>query len=92
MSKLLSDQEIRTQLQSLQGWSKDGLWIITEKKFNTFSAAIAFVNKIAELAEAASHHPEIHIHYNQVLLELSTHDAGGLTEKDFSLAQKINAL
>ena len=73
-------------------------WIMDEKKqkiskeykFKDFIGAINFVNRISEIAEEEGHHPDIHIFYNKVLLELSTHSMGGLSEKDFSLAQKID--
>jgi 4a-hydroxytetrahydrobiopterin dehydratase len=60
--------------------------------FADFAAAMVFVNKVAELAEAEGHHPDILIEYNKVTLTLSTHDVGGLTEKDFALEKKIDAI
>jgi 4a-hydroxytetrahydrobiopterin dehydratase len=72
-------------------------WQLSEKEINRkfvlkdFIGAMAFVNKVADAAEAANHHPDILIQWNQVSLKLSTHDAGGLTEKDFNLAEKINS-
>lgn len=60
--------------------------------FKDFKEAMSFVNKVAELAAAANHHPNIIINYNKVRLELSTHAAGGITEKDFDLAKKIDHL
>lgn len=60
-------------------------------KFKDFIGAINFVNKVAELAEEEGHHPDIHINYNKVLFELSTHAIGGLSENDFILAAKIDA-
>ena len=65
--------------------------ISREYTFKDFIGAINFVNTIAELAEEESHHPDITIRYNTVLLELSTHDVGGLSENDFILAAKIDA-
>ncbi len=64
-----------------------------EWKLADFAAAIAFVNRVAELAEAANHHPDILLHgWNRVRLELSTHSQGGLTEADFALARQIDGL
>ena len=61
-------------------------------RLDTFPAAIAFVNDVAEAAEAADHHPDIDIRYRDVRLELSTHSAGGLTKKDFALARRVDEL
>ncbi len=66
--------------------------IMKEFKFKDFVAAMAFVNKVAEIAEAEGHHPDIYIYYNLVRFELSTHAVKGLSENDFILAAKINAL
>jgi 4a-hydroxytetrahydrobiopterin dehydratase len=66
--------------------------IKTELTFKNFVAAIDFVNKLVAPAENAGHHPDISISYNRVSIELSTHDAGGLTEKDFAMADTINQL
>ena len=76
----------------MEGWekSKDGKKISKEYKFKDFIGAINFVERVAETAELAGHHPDIHIFYNKVLLELSTHSIGGLSEKDFDLAKKID--
>lgn len=63
-----------------------------EFKFKNFKQALEFVNKVGEVAEEANHHPDIAIHYNKVILELTTHDKGALTEKDFKLAQKIDEI
>ncbi len=61
-----------------------------EFKFNDFEEAISFINKIAELAEKENHHPDIHIFYNLVVIELWTHSISGISEKDFNLAAKID--
>ena len=63
-----------------------------EFKFKTFPQAIEFVNKIVPVAEAEGHHPDLHIYYNKVLVELWTHAIGGLSENDFIMAAKIEAL
>jgi 4a-hydroxytetrahydrobiopterin dehydratase len=85
MSKL-SEDEITDRLEALSGWSRRGAALVKTFKLPGFPAAIAFVTHIGFLAEAAAHHPDIDIRYNKVTLTLSTHDAGGLTAKDFELA------
>lgn len=82
----LSESEIAAQLEGLSGWSRRGDEIVKTYKLPGFPAAIAFVTQVAFLAEAAGHHPDIDIRYNKVTLALTTHDAGGLTAKDFELA------
>ncbi len=80
-------------MEKVPGWTLDdkGLKISKEYKFKDFIGAINFINQVAELAEAEGHHPDIHINYNKVLLELSTHAIGGLSENDFIVAAKIDA-
>jgi len=92
MSKLLNDQEIASRIESLEGWSREGAEILKQFSFRDFVGAMAFVNAVALRAEAVNHHPDIDIRWNKVLLRLSTHSKGGLTESDFDLASKINAL
>ena len=70
----------------------EGIQLRGISTFIDFVEAIAFVNKLVEPSEAAEHHPDIEISYNKVTVNLTTHDAGGLTEKDFVLAEKISAL
>ena len=91
---LLSDAEIEQHLTETGGWHRgEGSSIVRELKFADFAAAIAFVNSVAELAEAANHHPDILVHgYNMVRLTLSTHSEGGLTGADFRLAASIDQL
>ncbi|HBL11380.1 MAG TPA: 4a-hydroxytetrahydrobiopterin dehydratase [Cyanobacteria bacterium UBA11162] len=92
MTQLLSDAEIQAKAKQLEGWTVDGKELRITRKFKDFVEAIAFVNKLVEPAEAAGHHPDLSISYNQVTVTLSTHDAGGLTSKDFELAQTISEL
>ena len=89
----LSDAEIEQRLADLEGWQRDGENAIArEWKLEDFAAAIAFVNRVAELAEAANHHPDILLHgWNKVRLTLSTHSQGGLTDADFRLAGQIGS-
>jgi 4a-hydroxytetrahydrobiopterin dehydratase len=89
----LSAAEIEQRLAKLQGWKRTGDRIFRHYQFKDFTEALAFVNKVGELAEKAFHHPDISIHeWNKVTLEFTTHDEGGLTEKDFALAGQIEAL
>ena len=74
----------------LRNWRLGGKSIARVFRFDDFPAAIRFVNRVAKVAEAANHHPDITINYNKVKLRLTTHDEGGLTERDFQLARKIN--
>jgi len=92
MATLLSDTEIQTKLQSLSDWTKEGDTIKTVKTFDGFPSAIAFVNKLVDPAEAAGHHPDLAISYNKVTINLSSHDAGGITQQDFDMASQIEAL
>lgn len=85
----LAPSEVRRALADLPGWSRHRGAIRRTYRFADFPEAIRFVNAVARLAERANHHPDIEIRYNQVTLRLTTHDAGGLTEKDFELARAI---
>jgi 4a-hydroxytetrahydrobiopterin dehydratase len=88
----MSDTEVKAALADLPGWELAGSDIVKEYKFADFAAAIAFVNQLAERAEAANHHPDIDIRWNKVRLALSTHSEGGLTSNDFALAAEIESL
>ncbi|MFM6189914.1 MAG: 4a-hydroxytetrahydrobiopterin dehydratase [Planktothrix sp.] len=92
MVRLLSDSEIETYASQLSGWTVEGKTLKLVKRFKDFIEAIEFVNKLVEPSEAAGHHPDLTISYNRVTINLTTHDAGGLTQKDFTLAQEISAL
>jgi len=89
---LLSQAEIEERLSDVPDWNAGpDQTIVCERSFGDFAGAIAFVNRVAELAEAANHHPDILVHgWNHVRLTLSTHSAGGLTEADFELASRID--
>ncbi|MEK6838691.1 MAG: 4a-hydroxytetrahydrobiopterin dehydratase [Candidatus Thermoplasmatota archaeon] len=88
----LPEGDIRTMLAEVPKWTSVGKAIERSWKFRDFKEAMAFLNRVAELAEAANHHPDIWNSWNRVKLSLTTHDAGGLTERDFKLAKKIDAL
>ncbi|HVD59559.1 MAG TPA: 4a-hydroxytetrahydrobiopterin dehydratase [Gemmatimonadaceae bacterium] len=85
----LSDIEIQRELGGLSGWSRKGNAITKTYQFKTFPEGIAFVDRIAELAESAGHHPDIDIRYTKITCSLSTHDSGGITQKDLDLARAI---
>jgi len=89
---LLNETEIAEGLRGLSGWEQKGNEIVKAFKLKDFVEAVGFVNKVAILAEKADHHPDILIQYKNVTLTLSTHSAGGLTEKDFGLAKEIDGL
>lgn len=90
MAELLSDIEVQRELGGLQGWARRGDALVRTYQFRNFSQAMEFVNRVAGLAESANHHPDIDIRYSKVTLSLSTHDAGGITSNDISLARAID--
>ncbi len=89
---LLSSEEIARKLGTLSGWIVTPLGLQKQYVMDNFLAAMNLVNRTADLAEQAQHHPDIFISYNKVTFTLTTHDAGGITEKDFALAAKIEAI
>jgi len=91
MADLLSDIEIQRELGSLPGWARRADVLTRQYSFRNFSESMAFVNKVADSAEAANHHPDIDIRYSKVTLTLSTHDSGGITQKDIDLARAIDS-
>jgi 4a-hydroxytetrahydrobiopterin dehydratase len=92
MAELLSDQEIDARLSGGE-WRREGDEIVRSWKFKDFAEAITFVNRVAEAAEAANHHPDIFVHgWNNVRLSLTNHSAGGLTEADFRIAAEFDKL
>lgn len=92
----LTDAQIKERLPQISEWNRQDNWLTRDFKFKDFKTAMAFVNRVAEEAEAMDHHPDILIHgWNQVRLSVTTHSqgpAGGLTEKDFNLAERVNQL
>jgi 4a-hydroxytetrahydrobiopterin dehydratase len=88
----LTDAEISTRLKSLPEWKVESGELARTFTFKDFVASLAFVNKVGDLAEKAGHHPDIDIRYNKVRLGLVTHDAGGITTKDFDLAAAAGKL
>ena len=90
----LTAAEVQALLQDVPQWklSKDGKRISRKFKFDEFAPAMQFANRVADLAEAEGHHPDFHIHWNEVELVLWTHDIGGLHENDFIVAAKVDRL
>ncbi len=90
MLRLLNNIEIESNISRLSGWQLDGNAIKKEWVFKDFSDAMIFLNNVAEIAEKNNHHPEIFNVYNRVSLRFYTHDSGGLTELDFTVAADID--
>jgi len=92
MADLLSDEDIDARLGSSE-WKREGEHIVRDWQFKDFAEAISFVNQVADVAEEMNHHPDILIHgWNKVRLSVTNHSAGGLTQADFELARKVDAL
>jgi len=92
MAELLSDEEIASRLEGSE-WRREGDEIVRDWQLQDFAQAIAFVNRVAEAAEEANHHPDILVHgWNKVRLSLTNHSAGGLTDADFEMAGRIDQL
>jgi 4a-hydroxytetrahydrobiopterin dehydratase len=92
MADTLSDTEIEQACTRLTGWNRESDMIVKWYELPSFPMAIELVDRIAELAEAANHHPDIDIRYRRVRVALSTHDSGGITQKDVDLAKQIEAV
>jgi Pterin-4a-carbinolamine dehydratase len=92
MPAKLSDLEIQRALGSLPGWARRGDVLTKTFTFPAFADGIAFVQRVAKEADAMNHHPDIDIRYTKVVLTLSTHDAGGITENDLALARAVESV
>lgn len=90
--KTLSPMEIRAALPAIPEWRRRGRTVSRTFRFEDFVSAMRFVNAVARLAEQAQHHPDIDIRWNEVTLALTTHDAGGLTQRDFDLARQCDGV
>jgi 4a-hydroxytetrahydrobiopterin dehydratase len=88
----LGSGEIEARLRDCPGWKLDGEKIRRDLEFQDFSAAFAFMTRVAMIAESLDHHPEWSNVYNRLTIELTTHDAGGISELDFEFATQLNAL
>ncbi|TMF18961.1 MAG: 4a-hydroxytetrahydrobiopterin dehydratase [Chloroflexi bacterium] len=89
MMNRLTDSEISDRLRSLEGWEVRDSRLVKAFKFKDFMSAVRFVDEIAPLAEAEGHHPDLQVGWGKVVVELTSHDAGGLTEKDFEVAARL---
>ena len=87
----LTGDALARELAATPGWAQDGDAIRRTWRFADFKTAMIFVNGVAALAEKANHHPDVAIHYSEVTLRVWSHDAGGLTPRDFSLARTIGS-
>ena len=92
MRQKLSDLEIQRALGSLPGWSRRGDTLTKTYTFEKFAEGIAFIGRVAKIADEMDHHPDIDIRYTKILMSLSTHDAGGITQSDLTLAERIEAV
>ncbi len=88
----LGQEEIERRLGDLDGWSHEGDAIVKEVKLHDFAGSIEFVNRLAAVAEELNHHPDISISWDTVRMSVTTHSQGGLTDSDFELARRIDAL
>ncbi len=88
----LSDIEIQRALGSLPGWSRRGDVLMRTYQFAAFPDGIDFLRRVAEVAESQAHHPDVDVRYTKLIFHLSTHDAGGITDKDLTLARAVDAL
>ncbi len=86
----LSAIQVKERLRTLNGWKARKGFIEKSFNFKTFMGGIAFVRRIALIAEKLDHHPDIHIRWTTVLLQIQTHDEGGITERDFEVARAID--
>jgi 4a-hydroxytetrahydrobiopterin dehydratase len=92
MAERLSDIAIQRELGNLPGWSRRGDVVTKTFQFRNYLTGIKFVTAVAEAAEAADHHPDIDIRYTKIVCALSTHSAGGITQKDLDMAGQIDAI
>ena len=92
MSDLLEDEDLSSALKKCPEWESEKKAITRTFEFEEFMDGIDFVNSVADIPEEAQHHPDIRINYTKITLKLTTHDAGGVTESDIELAQRIDNL
>lgn len=90
--RVISGGELTKALEDVPGWDVEGKCLTQTRTFMGFAEAMRFVNDVAGLAERMDHHPDMDIRYNRVKLTLTTHDAGGITDRDVRLASLLNAL
>ena len=92
MAELLSETGLAVELTTVPAWSLEGTGIARAFTFSSYMEGIRFVQRVAELAEGRNHHPDIHIGWRKVTLQLTTHSKGGLTSLDFELARAVDGL
>lgn len=92
MTDLLTDEQIRVSLDALPEWTQEGTSIVRTVSAPDFLTGIGWVDRVADAAEQAGHHPDIDVRYTEITFRLSTHSEGGLTAKDFDLAARIDEL
>lgn len=90
--ELLSDERIEARLGGLEGWRREGEAIVKSFDRGDFAGSVRFVNALAEPAEEINHHPDLAVSWSEVTVSITNHAAGGLTEADFELAARIDAL
>ena len=88
----LSDEEIDERLSGLDGWEREGEAIRRTFKLDDFKGSVDFVNRLTPEAEDMNHHPDLEISWNEVIVRVTSHSEGGLTENDFELARRIGTL
>jgi 4a-hydroxytetrahydrobiopterin dehydratase len=85
--------DVIDRLAEHQGWEQQGHWLVKQFEFDDFAEALAFVNQVGEIAEELNHHPDIALqNYNEVALNLTTHDVEGITDKDFTFVDRVEEL
>ena len=89
---LMADDEVEARLEDLEGWERSGDSIRKQFRLDDFVGSVEFVNRLVAPAEDMGHHPDLEISWNKVTVSLSTHSQGGLTEADFDLAARIEAI
>lgn len=93
MVETLSPEALMERLEAYEGWSQQGGMLVKAYEFEDFSAAMDFVNQVAEVAEELNHHPDIVVqNYNEVMLSVTTHEANGITEQDLTFVDRVEAL
>jgi 4a-hydroxytetrahydrobiopterin dehydratase len=92
MRQKLSDLEVQRALGGLPGWARRGAVLTKTFSFDRFADGIRFVDRLARVADDMNHHPDIDVRYTKITIMLSTHDAGGITEADLRLAEKIETV
>ncbi|MDY6766451.1 MAG: 4a-hydroxytetrahydrobiopterin dehydratase [Candidatus Nanohaloarchaea archaeon] len=93
MAERLDMEEIIDRIGEYEGWEQEGAWLRKRYEFDDFAAAVAFVDEVAEVAEDLGHHPDITVqNYNEVVLSITSHEEGGITETDFAFVDRVESL